>query len=426
MIKKLLIYLLPEFMIRFLIKLRYISRNISLLFKVTNIGEKCYESYNRVTGIKISSGNLSQSDDLFQDELPSSNKTDKDKKLLERICNAYELSKKDQPQKGTYAVSGQWELLLQSQYQEMILAAKEKDIDKLDMILKNVFKQGSIGLSMSGGIPDLENHQSVENYLNLYVDDLLRLATFLKIPEVVKDLDNELYIFENKISWEFLWDKICKRIEIDFSYPKVGNPFGVIFNCSNNKCVIPRVAFRHLYIAFQAHKILKEEMNPNIIEVGGGFGGVIFYITKLLKTNFIFKSMDIPEINIISSYFLSKALPDIPVSFYGEKTYNSKSENKISVLPNWALQDIPSKSISLVLNADSLPEMSYETIIEYIKRISEISKYFYSFNHDSGKSNEKYRLSQINFDELGLKSISYAIAWVRRGYFEHLYKSKIY
>jgi len=91
-------------------------------------------------------------------------------------------------------------------------------------------------------------------------------------------------------------------------------------------------------------------------------------------------------------------------------------------MPNWTLKEIAPCSVSLVINTDSLPEMPAETVREYLRNISTIAQYFFSINQDCGREHQS-RLSQINTEQLGLKCISYAVAWMRHGYFERVYQS---
>lgn len=378
--------------------------------------EEIIKAFNRFSGIIVSSADLS-----FNTVASVPSKSDHH--LLRRICEAYILSKKNQPQSGPYAVHGMWESILQSKYQEMIQATEKKDIDRLASILNNAFRKGTYGLSMSGDLPSPEKSLTVESYLNNYVDNLLRLALFVNLPEIAKDMDNELYVFEAKYPIRTIWESICNRIAIDPSYPTDGNPFGMLYTSQYGTCAIPKTAFRHLHTAIRAIELIDADAKDSatIVEIGGGFGGVLYYLHKLSRRNTLLKSIDIPETNIISSYFLSKALPDVPIRFYGENPLPG-SENTIQVMPNWTLKEIAPCSVSLVINSDSLPEMPAETMSEYLRNISTIAQYFFSINQDCGREHQN-RLSQVNTEQLGLKCISYAVAWMRHGYFERVYRS---
>jgi len=396
--------------------------SIAAIFKssLNSYPENVVKSRNRRRCVAIS---LS---DFAWQPLRLKNKTD-DRRLLERICDAYILSKKDQPKSGPYAVSGMWEGILGGYYSTMISAALSRDTVKLGRTLENIFRKNSLGLSMSGDMPSRRNPMSSKEYLNNYADTLLRLATFANIADVAKDMDNDLYICEKKIPAGNLWKKICAKLNIDPCYPVVGNTFGLLYPSSTKSCcTIPRAAFRHLHTAIETLRLVENKRGASILEIGGGFGGVLYYISQLLGKNagFNLTSIDVPEINIISSYFLSKSLPGLKVYFYGENPHQTSKGKRscVNVLPNCSIKDIAPNSISAVVNEDSFPEMPSVAVREYLKRIGEISEYFYSVNQDCGRAGQN-RLSQIDEEKFGLECISFTPSWMRHGYFERVYRS---
>lgn len=264
--------------------------------------EEIIKAFNRFSGIIVSSADLSFN-------AVTSARPKSDHHLLRRICDAYILSKKDQPQSGPYSVHGMWESILQSKYQEIIQAAERKDIDKLASILSNAFRKGTDGLSMSGGLPSPENSLTVESYLNNYVDDLLRLALFVNLPEIAKDMDNELYVFEDKYPIRTIWERICKRIAIDPTYPTEGNPFGMLYPSQYGTCAIPKTAFRHLHTAIRAIELIDTDAKDSatIVEIGGGFGGVLYYLHKLSRRNTLLKvSIFLRPILYLRIFFLKR------------------------------------------------------------------------------------------------------------------------
>lgn len=286
-----------------------------------------------------------------------------------------------------------------------------------------MFRSGTHGLSMSGTVPNINDAARVESYINSYINSMLKLALYLDIPAVRKDMDNEYFVFTKKLRPSQLFKQICDTIRVGATYPQVGNPFGLKINGETGHQVIPIVAYRHLYTAIKVNELADSFDNARILEIGGGFGGLLYYLSQLIRKPLVLTSINIPEINIVSSYFLSKAIPGATISFYGENSESSKGNGiSVSILPNWEIAKIPSNSVDVVVNTDSLPEMPEETVIEYLRRIADMSFYFYSLNQDCGRHGQT-RLSQIAVDRLGLKCISHSVAWMRRGYFERIYSS---
>jgi hypothetical protein len=373
-------------------------------------------AYNRYHGFEVSANDFTTKDKITH---PGD-----DAELLNRICDAYILSKQHQPDTGMYSANGLWKDILDIHYKRLVEATAKKDFDKLQEYLDNMFRTGTYGLGMSGAVPKANDSRSIELYINSYIDCMLRLALYLDIPFVRKDMDNEYFVFAEKISPSKLFRQICQAIHIEPVYPLTGNPFGLKIEGETGLNIIPIVAYRHLHTALKIKEITDSYDPARILEIGGGFGGLLYYISRLIKKPLALTSIDIPEINIISSYFLSKALPDLKINFYGESdSKNKKNGMEFYILPNWEIKKIPSDSVDVVVNTDSFPEMSQETVVEYFRKISEISRYLYSFNQDCG-THAQTRLSQLDLNSLGLKRISYSIAWMRRGYFERIYCSQ--
>jgi hypothetical protein len=372
-------------------------------------------AYNRHYGFDASVNDFS-----IKDARP---RLENDDELLSRICDAYILSKKKQPATGIYSVDGMWKDILEIHYRKLVDATLEKNFRGLHTYLDNMFRKGTYGLGMSGAMPDANDPQKMALYINSYIDCMLRLALYLEIPSVRKDMDNEYFVFEKKMSATALFEKICEKADIEPKYPSIGNPFGLKINGKLEPQVIPLVAYRHLYTALKIKEIISSCAEVRIAEIGGGFGGVLYYLASLVKKPLTLISIDIPEINIISSYFLSKALPDLTIHFYGEDNNESGHNNaRLSILPNWEIRKIPSNSVDVVVNTDSFPELPEQTVVEYLRKIADIARYFYSFNQDCGTHGQT-RLSQLDMNSLGLKSMRHSMAWMRRGYFERIYYS---
>ena len=73
-------------------------------------------------------------------------------------------------------------------------------------------------------------------------------------------------------------------------------------------------------------------------------------------------------------------------------------------------------NIDLILNCDSITEMSFEQAEIYTKLASEKSKYFLSLNHD----NNSFIISEI-FKNTSFKKVYRVPTWYRQGYNEELY-----
>jgi hypothetical protein len=262
---------------------------------------------------------------------------------LRRIIGAYKASKRAQPLEGPFQIQGLWEEWIAIHYGTLVSAIEREDISALSGLLENLFReQFTTGI---GGY-----------------DDYIRYHSFL----------GSQYI---KYVWSSYRDKL---LTLDFDlqnliFPYVGNPTGVLFN----DYVISIETLRHAYHAAQICELLRGHTDANVVEIGGGFGGLAYQAVQLGVSKYTV--FDIPEVAVISSYFLLSAFPDKRVRLFGED-----SDYDIRVLPHFAVTQIPDSSVDLFYNSCSFSEMDGRSSSEYLAIVERTCrKYFLHDNHDS-------------------------------------------
>ena len=119
-------------------------------------------------------------------------------------------------------------------------------------------------------------------------------------PSINKVKDFNL---SNQMCWDL--DALAEFSNLEYDYPilnasNVGAPFGIEVN--GNK-ILPDSA-RHLFFAEKV-KHLAEKKNQNILEIGGGYGGLAYFLNKLNFKNTYF-NIDLPETLFICYYYLRK------------------------------------------------------------------------------------------------------------------------
>ena len=93
---------------------------------------------------------------------------------------------------------------------------------------------------------------------------------------------------------------------------------------------------------------------------------------------------DLPENMALQSYFLSSCFPDHKVVLYGECDLANlaRIDGDIIILPNFAMEKIPSDFCDLSFNSYSLAEMEPAAINNYVEILCKATKsYFYHINH---------------------------------------------
>jgi len=132
--------------------------------------------------------------------------------------------------------------------------------------------------------------------------------------------------------------------------------------------------------------------------------------------------IDLPLINVLQGYFLSQAFTVRQVKLYGEIDQSSAC---ISILPNVAFEPAIKQDIDVLVNENSMPEMSEEIVSAYIsfakKRLRGI---FFSYNHEAysivhGKP--QVWVPEVVAQVGGFKRLGRNASWVRSGYVEEIY-----
>jgi hypothetical protein len=159
-----------------------------------------------------------------------------------------------------------------------------------------------------------------------------------------------------------------------------------------------------------------------IAEIGGGQGRVAYWCWRLgFRSYTIF---DLPHVNVLQGFYLSKSLPEAPVTLYGEKA-GEEGEEGIRILPWHCIFGAAPRRFDLVLNQDSFPEIAAETVRAYLERITVVSRrYFLSINHESRPpSAEGVQLNVAEEVERvgGYRRLARMQYWLRRGYVAELY-----
>ena len=70
-----------------------------------------------------------------------------------------------------------------------------------------------------------------------------------------------------------------------------------------------------------------------IIELGGGYGKLAYYLLKNIS-NYTYIDLDIPETLTLASFFLSKSFPNKKNLFYGESNFNNNTLNEFDLIIN--------------------------------------------------------------------------------------------
>jgi len=181
--------------------------------------------------------------------------------------------------------------------------------------------------------------------------------------------------------FEKLKDKISPNILNYINEEMIGNPLTVHYD----SYVFSRSSIEFAYLASKIYKYIKN--NSILIEVGGGYGGLA-RIIKCLFPRITYIIVDLPEANVISSYYLSKTFSQDKIFYSTELSdkeifHINKNKYDFIFLSPRHLNKLGDQSIDFVINTRSMMEMNYTTINYYfnsIKRIIKNEGFFYLVN----------------------------------------------
>jgi hypothetical protein len=222
---------------------------------------------------------------------------------------------------------------------------------------------------------------------------------------------------------DFLIKNICEKIigNSELFRPNVGKCFGIKIGS-----IIWGVKdFDHILAAKSINDLCLGEKNISIMEIGGGYGGLVCWLYMMGFRDITI--YDLPEINIIQEYYISKTLPDAKISFYHEYDELKFSSSEIKILPYWCLDKTPPKYYDIAVNQDSLPEIPVPIAKDYLKKIiSTTKKYFYSVNQEARAINCSSGfflepVHELSKDMDKLKILFRAPFWCRPGYVQEIY-----
>jgi hypothetical protein len=271
---------------------------------------------------------------------------------IERISRAYQKWKETQVNsRNEYQVSREW-LPIYSDYMGPVINAHQaSDFSTLKKMYENFFRE-----SLSTGLHGID-FDMVDKFMNP-----------LKIPKK-EDIDSYIRAISLYLNNFFL---NCRDTKIEcLARPPVGNPYGYrlegfdIFPCAEY----------HFYYAKKIGPLLGGYQSPIVLELGGGFGGMAYYLMRDFK-NIKYIGVDLPENAALQAYYLISHFPDLKIKLFGEDPQVIGDDYDIYILPNYAIESLDTNSVNLSFNSYSLAEMGLDAINNYINILCRVTKDF--------------------------------------------------
>ena len=271
--------------------------------------------------------------------------------IIERIQTAYRKAKEAQRTvEPEYLPSGEWKDDIPRRRSRYISALNATTTRPLRDLFREFFRnEGIAGLWCYGYYDSVQTGSIVEKALYA------------------------ARIHQDVIHWKQRYGQSVLSLKI----PDIGNPWGIV----TDGTLITSTSCRHHHLAHQVGQLLETCPSDQVLEIGGGFGGVAYYLHRTRGEKPIhYVNLDIPEVLVMSQYFLMHAIsPDF--ALFGEDRDWSRS-----LLPNFVLPELASNAFDVVVNTGSLPEMARATVEVYISQITRVChRFFLSENSNRGE-----------------------------------------
>jgi hypothetical protein len=337
---------------------------------------------------------------------PRPSKWDDDRPVLERIIRAYQKAKVDQKKADeAFNVSNEWRPIYERNLGPVMKALQSGDVPTLERMYQNFYRDpcstGLVGLPIN--IPNIFSGGSIKQKFREYI---------------LCDVQHRYNLWKKRTGGKYTPTAL--------SAPIVGNPYGYTVD---GIFIRGGADYQHYY-AHAIAELAKSPAGDIVVELGGGFGGLGFYL-KRDNPQLTYVDFDLPEAVALASYYLIRSLPNASIGLYGEVELmeTSLARPGIMLLPSFEILKMPIKSVAVSFNSDSLAEMSPATIRVYLDEISRITKgYFLHVNHNK---NAVLSADEFGVEQRGFKLLNRELAGWTLGInpesdeYEYLYEREI-
>ena len=314
--------------------------------------------------------------------------------------------------------AGVWRYHAVTTFDELLLHAQRRDAESLARLLSRTFQTKlTEGMGM-GAFAFTHLHANPNPYALLWHDRALTLC----VAAGSMHLENpEAGAFGTTLRADSVaaFERLIEHFDNRVRFPQIGGCFGVRVRGD----VIPLNYLQHLYAAFRMRSLCHGR-TWDALEIGGGFGGLAFAAALFGAKRYTL--IDLPPVNVIQGWYLLNSELRERVVLFGEA--GAARDDRIFIAGSAHMRELPADSCDIVVNQDSLPEMSRETAAEFLRLVSKVSRrYFLSLNHehqafgaDRIRQNWVHELCR-NTPGFALDLVSRCPYWMRVGYVEELY-----
>jgi hypothetical protein len=339
-----------------------------------------------------------------------------DVRLCERLIASYAAARALSAE----ATGGMWSTIFTSHQRRLGEALEQGDPPALAAILASMFRAEFVfGIAPGSLVRESKSRLGARIWWLKILDGLLSLAEALGVTGVENPEQGVPgQAFDGGIDGLVAKIETCLGCSIDF--PDVGAPYGILAGGHMVTLESPEqiYAAERLRRAMQLHLSPESASRPRIVEIGAGYGGMAYWLLRMQETVERYVIIDLPVMNVLQGYFLSRALGPEAVSFYGEKPA------RITIVPNSALASV-AVPYDVLVNKDSMPEMPEQAMLDYLVWArSSCEGLFFSCNQETAAPFDGVQQGLVPEAVQrvgGFTRTRRDASWLRRGYVEEIY-----
>jgi putative sugar O-methyltransferase len=332
-----------------------------------------------------------------------------------------------------------WGTLLSADYGPLRTLIERGEPDALACHQTTIFRTSAVNGFAYGDTFDTWPHRW--HYLPVQIE-----LSVVQLAEAIGVLRAECHEQGHVAFWRSLFseEELIERIESYFGFriehPRFGDPHGIMFGGR----FLTRETCSHLYTADRVRRAINRERISQplrIVEIGGGYGGMCYWLCKLLGEQLeSYVIVDLPEVGLVQAFFLGSLLPEA-LTLRGES--RSSARPSIELVAHFELEKIGFRP-NVVMNQDSMPEMPESEVVRYLEwASSNLDGVLISLNQETlSPNNLDGEFSAVNIQDLAgsgayqiwvpevirrfprFQRVSRDTSWDRRGYVEEVYVTR--
>lgn len=315
-----------------------------------------------------------------------------------------------------------WGTFLQEEYAELRCLVERGSTGALARYLSTIFRSAAVNGYTNGSKFDPFPHRWW--YLPVGIElSVITLAESVGILRAECPEQGQIAYWRNEHTEERLIEQLESFFSMRIEAPRCGDARGILFGGR----FLTLETCSQIYTAHRMRDAIDREIGAsvelNIIEIGGGYGGLCYWMHRLLRTRINrYVVVDLPEGNLVQAYFLS-SLETKELQLVGEEKRGG--ESRIELIPHWTLSDLDLRP-NVLINQDSMPEMPQAEVERYLTWGSEnVDGLFFSFNQEAyspWRGVPQVHVPSVVSRYPRFRRIARNASWVRRGYVEEIYK----